>query len=712
MKAAPWLWALAFTLLLIGGSTWLHPMELADFNSEIDGFVASSETLRRFGLPMDPFRPLLYPILVAALSSAMKPFAAARLLSNLAAGGFVLTGFFLAERALDRRAAWMVMASLALNPHVLLHGQLATSDMTFSAFAVLTLYLAVRLAERLTPIAALGLAAALAATAFTRYQAAALGPAVVWAFLCHTEIPWRRRVAWLFGLGAATAILLIPHFTLNTLQFGDPFFNMNWGNLALKLYGNGDWTYLERVPFHGWTGVIAAGPGTFLRATVMEFAGLFPHSFAYLLGGDVTGIIFVVLALFGLLRAHARDGLAPSIHATLVLFTAATLLGVCATFYAYPRLLIVLLPVLLIYGLVALRALVASPGAQAAIMFGLTAALVRVDFDTLTELHDRAPGEEVAVAERLVDKAGPGAVVASTYYALRWRISNPVVYVPDAADSKAASHFYDTLARQLLKDQVDYLVVGRDSIRARPTSLLEVAAVPPFLVAVDQADGAIAYRIDRSAIPSEATRRCTPAVDADPDLLDDFEDLDLWITCAADRDGEWQAYGDGTGLVDLKLLAGEASAELHLNATGFAGWGAGAHTAIRGLGEGPLSTYDATAYRAVRFRARADAPVDLQVRLSDKWTEPDSHLCQTLGSCYDHHVVTVHVDAEWRTFEVAFADGRQAGWGQASPGPDGVGQTADDGAFDRAYLTGISFQVASPDFHLVLDDVGFVRVGG
>ena len=75
--------ALLLALALFGGR--YHWVEEAG-TAERDGYVAQAELLRGGSLPRDPYRPLLYPLLTAALAAtggSGGAFTAARLLSNL-----------------------------------------------------------------------------------------------------------------------------------------------------------------------------------------------------------------------------------------------------------------------------------------------------------------------------------------------------------------------------------------------------------------------------------------------------------------------------------------------------------------------------------------------------------------------------------------------------------------------------------------------------
>src|SRR6185369_4790428 len=96
------------------------------------------------------------------------------------------------------------------------------------------------------PALAAGLAAGLAA--FTRANALFLEPPLLAAWWLAPGERRRRRSHLAAAVAVAVAVLL-PHWALKAAAFGDPFHDENWKNLAWKLHGFPDWSYLDRVPF-------------------------------------------------------------------------------------------------------------------------------------------------------------------------------------------------------------------------------------------------------------------------------------------------------------------------------------------------------------------------------------------------------------------------------------------------------------------------------
>ncbi|HEX2253784.1 MAG TPA: hypothetical protein VHQ65_11005, partial [Thermoanaerobaculia bacterium] len=167
-----------FAGLALFGARW-HWVEEAG-SAERDGYVAQAEEILAGRLPRDPFRPALYPLLVAGLSLlGPAPFSAARLLANAAAAALALAAFAFGRRLVApvtgprgaAAAGWLAFAATAVNPNLWILGQHVTTDMPFAALAAGALLAALAYLERPGRGAALAAGACLGLAAFTRANA-------------------------------------------------------------------------------------------------------------------------------------------------------------------------------------------------------------------------------------------------------------------------------------------------------------------------------------------------------------------------------------------------------------------------------------------------------------------------------------------------------------------------------------------------------------
>lgn len=483
--------ALLFVALAVFGHR-VHWVEEAG-TAERDAFVAKAEQILRGELPRDPFRPLLYPLLVAGVAKlGVPPFVAARLISNLAAAALAWLAWAFGRRLGGTAAGAWAFALAAVNPNLWILGQHTTTDMLFAALAAAALYAGLVYLERPSAGAALAAGAFLGLAAFTRSNAVFLVPPLLVAWwLAPGER--RRKAIHLLALLATAAVLLIPHWALRQAAFGDPFHDENWKNLAWKLYGNNDWSYLDRIPYVNVLEVIAADPMAVVRSGLTELRRFFLEGGIGQLFG--TWAHAVLLAAGVVVAVRRRPG------ATIwLLFASGLFLAAIAfAFFAWGRFLLFLLPIGCGLSLVPWR----SPGRIAhAIALALVALLAVKTFGfRLPAFVERHPYGEVAVLRRLDASLPPGPALAGTSPFLGRYLGRSYVDLPDAfgRELEEPRLWYESMAPLLREARVAYLVAGPVDLRDRPASLLEGPPPVPWLVPAGKEDGVTVWRVDFSA---------------------------------------------------------------------------------------------------------------------------------------------------------------------------------------------------------------------
>lgn len=506
-------------LALFGGR--YHWVEEAG-TAERDGYVARAEEILAGALPRDPYRPLLYPLTVAGLSHlGLSPFAAARLVSNAAAAVLVWLAFAFGRRLGGEGGGLFAMALTAVNPNLWILGQHVTTDALFAALAGLALLASLDYAgvgqDGSRPMARAVVAGTfLGLAAFTRANALFLLPAMLLAWWWRSaQRPPRRSVTHLGAAGTATVLCLLPHWILRQAVFGNPFHDENWRNLAWKLYGFPDWSYLESMPFHGLWEVVRHDPTAVVTGAVAELGRFASQGVDQLLGTWVhVGLLVMGVAV--VLTVPRRRG-----AATLLLVAASFFLTATAfAFFAWGRLLLVLLPVLNAFAAATVpwarsRASRLAGGAgrlaAAALPAGAVLAVALLALKTfafrLPAFIRHHPYREVAVLRQLEQETPRATILAGTspflgrYLEERDCREEPLarslpprsgrrdpespsrvrqapgdcyVYVPDAfgREVEEPERYFETLREILLGARVSYLVVGRLDVRSRPASLL------------------------------------------------------------------------------------------------------------------------------------------------------------------------------------------------------------------------------------------------
>ncbi|HEX7181923.1 MAG TPA: glycosyltransferase family 39 protein [Thermoanaerobaculia bacterium] len=485
-------WALAAALLLflalaLFGHRY-HWVEEAG-TAERDGYVAQAEQILRGELPRDPFRPLLYPILTAGLALLVgDPFLAARLISNLAAAALAwqcwACGRRLGGPGGTPAGAW-AMALAAANPNLWILGQHVSTDMLFAALAAAALLAGLRYLEEPGARAALAGGAALGLAAFTRSNALFLLPPLLAAWwLAPGER--KRRLGHLAGAAAVAVLMLIPHWALRQAVFGDPFHDENWKNLAWKLHGYPDWSYLDRVPYSGALEIVKEDPMAVVRGGLSELARFLTGGAAQLFG-TWAHVLLIAAGAAVALRKRSRPA------AWLLFAGGAFLLAIAFAFFTWGRLLLLLLP--LGYGLAF------APWKERTrdlLALGLVLLLAVKTFGfRLPAFVARHPYEEVAVLRRLDASLPPGPVLAGSSpflgrYLRREYVDLPDAFGPEIRDPRLYFARIEPLVR---RSGVAYLVVGETDLRDRPPSLLDGTARVPWLRLASKENGVTVWKV-------------------------------------------------------------------------------------------------------------------------------------------------------------------------------------------------------------------------
>lgn len=529
--------ALLFVWLALFGARY-HWVEEAG-TAERDGYVGEAEQLLAGNLPKDPFRPPLYPLLAAGLGGAIgDPFAAARLISNLAAAALAWiawrTGRELGgsnaigqssdsngETFGDSVGSW-AFAATAVNPNLWILGQHTTTDMTFGALAAGALLAGLIYLKRPGSQPACVAGALLGLAAFTRGNAIFLLPGLLLAFLLAGK-PFGPRVRHLLYGGLAALPGYAALWAWRLAAFGDPFHDENWKNVAWKLYGYPDWSYLDRVPFHSLGEIVRADPLGILKGGFAELWRFAQSGLAQLVGTPVHAALFVAAGAWLIWR---KDRGAIWLLGAGFVFLAAT----AFSFFTWGRLLLCLLPAANVIMFAAIFSL--SVGAELAsaqrlqssraeassaptperlglrwplarkLALGIAAALVlslaaKTAFRRLPAFVDRHPYLEIATLRHFEGKLPPGSRLGGTSPFLDRYLNHPYVAIPDAfgPELREPGLYLERLERLVRTERIAYLVVGVLDLRDRPRTLLGPKPPASWLVPVEQRAGIMVWRV-------------------------------------------------------------------------------------------------------------------------------------------------------------------------------------------------------------------------
>jgi 4-amino-4-deoxy-L-arabinose transferase-like glycosyltransferase len=500
-----------FAIFILWFGLEFHRIESVP-SPEDDDYVERAIQLHDGLIPKDPHRPLLYPLLSAGAGFVLgDTFIGARLVSQISAAIFALMAYLLGRLFFDKKVGLFALGSVILNFFVVKSGVVAASDMLFSAWAMLTLFWAIRVSQRIQYSYIIILALFFSLAYFTRYTAIALAVPIAIALTVAPEVRPKQIIFRYIVFGAAVLVFLLPHFYLTIHVFGDPFYNENWRDLAFKLYGNGDWSYYKtgRMPFDGLASVIGHNPGLFIWSALEELARSLTIGLAKLTGNGngLVGAPYAVLFFVGLymiLRFPNRKTV------IIVSFIVTYFLMVNVFYVALNRIMLPVLP--LCYAIVghcirgasdyqspkafSINAKWVIAGVISLILFVQGAVLVK-RLDSFIRQH---PTAEVNAARTLVTKHGTGLGILSTFKHLGNHVEGCGCFYLEEEfgkfrDDKAI--YYEKIKAVIMETKAEYLIVGRASLRSRPEDLLINRDVPSFLSLVSIDENTAVYHVER-----------------------------------------------------------------------------------------------------------------------------------------------------------------------------------------------------------------------
>jgi hypothetical protein len=194
------------------------------------------------------------------------------------------------------------------------------------------------------------------------------------------------------------------------------------------------------------------------------------------------------------------------------------------------------------------------------------------------------------------------------------------------------------------------------------------------------------------------------------DMIDDMEDGDSAILEQRGRRGYWFTTTDETPgsyinpstqnafyMTDLTRPGSSSRKGAYVQGGGFLGWGAAAGFDFAYYGR--VEAYDVSGATGLRFWARADTPVSVNVQFPNIDSHPAGDRCVDSGNppeqaCFSHWGKRVEFTSEWREVEVAWSELALPPGGRQVP------------SFDAENVYSVLFAVGTmTQFGIWIDDV-------
>lgn len=437
----------------------VHPLPVA--GGEYDGYAERAELLLAGQLVNDPFHGMLYPELVAVVTTVVgDAFAAARLVTSLSAAALVMALHRLTTVLFGERPAWWTTVLLIANAPFAVLGLQAIADVLGAALLLGALAVAVG-GESTRRRGVVGLLLGLAISA--RPSFLPLGAVFVsWVAWCGDRglvARLRRCVPLLAGL----AVGYLPHAIPTTLQFGSPFANQSWRILASKVAG-WDPTPLHEPTQAGLLELLREHGGTLWRLGCADFATLWCDTMpTWLLGGAPWSPVTVVVAVAGIVAGAwcARQRGRRTWLVFGVVFVYAAL--VAFTFQPTERTLLAIAPCVLAWSVAMVDAWtgrVRLVGTLVGVaMLTCSVAAAPAVWAGFVRKH---PTAEIVAARELLARHGASVVVAS-FYPMLGRLAG-VQALTLSVTAREPQALWASILAAARPRGVDYVVVTTASI--------------------------------------------------------------------------------------------------------------------------------------------------------------------------------------------------------------------------------------------------------
>ncbi|HEY4186322.1 MAG TPA: carbohydrate binding domain-containing protein [Polyangia bacterium] len=196
-----------------------------------------------------------------------------------------------------------------------------------------------------------------------------------------------------------------------------------------------------------------------------------------------------------------------------------------------------------------------------------------------------------------------------------------------------------------------------------------VAVGSVMVLAVTGCDASIAPIDVASGCPEQPLRGPDAwASEPGDQLIDDFEDGDLFLAAVAARNGAWVTGNDesqGTLLAEASShCAARGNEAGHFSGSGFTDWGANWTAVLRNNNGGTAVPYDGRNYGGISFWAAvgpgATEPFEVPLGITTIDNAWNGGVCST---CMDYYATTVTLTKQWQRQVVHFSDMVQSGFG-------------------------------------------------
>ncbi|MDI6804950.1 MAG: glycosyltransferase family 39 protein, partial [Bacteroidota bacterium] len=280
----------------------LNHHKIGDYGVETDfywSYIPHAQHILAGYVDIDQWKGPGYEFILALGKIVSTDFFFAGMIIAIASAALViLFTYKIISNHFNKELAFITVLGLVTNFTFIKYSYSSGTDMFFNFLQVLVLYFLLR-NQRLS-LLDIAIAGAITGYAYiTRYNAIALYAAVIVGLLLlnYKMVDWKKRIAAATSFVLSSLIFVLPWGLYCLREKGNFFYNVNYLNIAYKMYGRGKVGWDEywntvAIKFSSLSDVILADPITFFTHVTINFAD---H-----LWKDISLLISLPLGIFAL----------------------------------------------------------------------------------------------------------------------------------------------------------------------------------------------------------------------------------------------------------------------------------------------------------------------------------------------------------------------------------------------------------------------------
>ncbi len=522
---AAYLCIVIFIVFLVSYGFLFHklPDELPS-NPEVDGYLLQATSIGHGLIPaMDVFHPLGYSALVAVPGFLVNDYVLGGvIISALSAGLFLLYIYLTGKKIFNSQVGLGATILCMLSFTVMQAGIRTASDMTFAACCMAVIYYTLKIQDNTEykNFVVLGVFTAIAYV--TRYNALLLLPIILVSLVITAKKHGLLVKQWVTFM-AVLSMFVLPQLLITYFQYGSPFYNEAWRNIALVIFGglhDNAWGYATSVTFSEFINSMARYPGLAFGHFIGNLVQFFGMSWELLMGNNALYHIpydryvrylyfaailwpMAIMSIAGIYTAIKNKTINRNYLTLILLYLTIYIVVFSFCFTVEERLMMPILGVTNIFLIYLVFGLFkGSARYQTIVVLYVFIPLLVTGAVALYDYAGMDPVTDLKIAQTLENRNNDSITIAGTATFLQPYLSCNYTRIPYATGAEVDSpQLYNRMLKNFLDNgHYDYLIVGRSGY-SYPGLSDPRNNIYPYLKydGTDSTENVIVYTIDPRA---------------------------------------------------------------------------------------------------------------------------------------------------------------------------------------------------------------------